>query len=153
MSRKRQKRVVEDPALKDHNAIGDTKRPRYDLRYGQVRECCSLPQYDKQPCQHQYHLRPFDHRKPLNTKLSMHNLPDIAARGGGKVCAGRKISKLNGVSIQRNAHSYSINGHVARCSNSSTASGRQRTLQALKKVPTSTAGKRGGNHQLKEEVS
>ena len=150
-SRKRQQRdLVEDldPALRDYNA-GDTKRPRYDLRYGQVREFCSLPQYDKQPCQHKYHLRPFDHRKPPTnyfvSKKELHTLPAIATRG--RVCANNQNSTLvNGSGVKRNAHSYSINGHVAgRCSNSSTASGRQRTLQVLKK------GSRKG--KMKEEVS
>lgn len=151
-SRKRQQRdLVEDldPALRDYN----TKRPRYDLRYGQVRECCSLPQYDKQPCQHKYHLRPFDHRKPPTnyfvSKKELHTLPAIATRS--RICANNQNSTIvngsGGESAKRNAHSYSINGHLAgRCSDSSTTSGRQRTLQALKK------GK-GGSHKMKEEVS
>lgn len=152
MSRKRQRPDLEDSALKDHNAI-NAKQPRYDLRYGYSRDCCSLPQYDKQPCHHKYHLRPFDHRKPLNysgSKLTMHNLPDTATRGG--VCTNNQNSTIvpgRGNIIGRNAHSYSINGHLARCSNSSTASGRQRTLQALQK--SVTARKKGGTHQ--KEVS
>lgn len=131
MSRKRQQRDVEDSALKDYNAI-NTKRPRYDLRYAQIRECCSLPVPQYKPCQHKYHLRPFDHRKHINclgSKPSMRNLPSIVGRG--EICANGQNAMDGG--IKRTAHSYSINGHLARCSNSSTASGHQRTLQALKK--------------------
>ena len=148
MSRKRQRRDLEDPALKDYNAINNTKQPRYDLRYGQSRDCCSLPQYDKQPCHHKYHLRPFDHRKTLNCKPPP--VPEFATRGG--LCTNNQNSTVvdkSGV-LKRNAHSYSINGHLARCSNSSTASGRQRTLKALQKSVTTR--KKSGNH-LKEEVS
>ena len=136
--------------MKDYNALANAKQPRYDLRYGQSRECCSLPQYDQQPCHHKYHLRPFDHRKPLNYKV--HNLPDAISRGG--ICTNVQNSTLvpaRGGNIQRNAHSYSINGHLARCSNSSTTSGRQRTLQALQK--STRPRKKGGNLPLKEEVS
>lgn len=143
MSRKRQRRDLEDPALKDFNSI---KRPRYDLRYAQARDCCSLPQYDKQPCQHKYHLRPFEHRKPVNylaPKQSAHNISQVATRG---VCANIQGSSIiSSGDIQRNAHSYSINGYLTRCSNSSTASGRQRTLQALKKDKTTKKV-----HNLKE---
>jgi hypothetical protein len=150
MSRKRQRKdlVMEDtdPALRDYNAVGvSTKRPRYDLRTGQVRECCSLPQYDKPPCQHKYHLRPFEHRKPTNHIVSSRPVHNIAApQTGRRTC----VKKLTG-DLKRNAHSYSINGHITtRCSNSSTASGRQRVLEALKKGHS-----KGGSRQLKEEVS
>lgn len=153
MSRKRQRKSLKedpDPALRDYNALDvAVKRPRYDLRTGQVRECCSLPQYDKQPCQHKYHLRPFDHRKPNNnhaiSKESVRKLAATRAKGG--VCTKLK-SEIVKEDLKRNAHSYSINGHVSRCSDSSTASGRQRVLQALKKGTS-----KGGSHQLKEEVS
>lgn len=154
MSRKRQRRNLEDSALKDYNGVSAAKHPRYDLRYGGVRDCCSLPQYDKQPC-HKYHLRPFDHRKPLNSKLSLHNLSDAASRGG--ICTNNQNATIvpgKGTSgIQRNAHSYSINGHLARCSNSSTASGRQRTLQALQKSVTASKLKIKKGQLKKEEVS
>lgn len=151
MSRKRQRKdpVKEDtdPALRDYNAVDViTKRPRYDLRTGQARECCSLPQYDKPPCQHKYHLRPFDHRKPttnhLTSKKPIHSKLAPTSKAKGGVC-----TKVDG-DLKRNAHSYSINGHIARCSDSSTASGRQRVLQALKKGTS-----KGGSGQLKEEVS
>ena len=151
MSKKRQRRdTFEDSALKDYNANA-TKRPKYDLRYAPARDYCSLPQYDKQPCQHKYHLRPFDHRKPLNyfgSKQSIPKLPDSAVTKGSGVCTKNR-SIAESVSIRRNAHSYSINGHIARCSNSSTASGRQRTLQALKKgtAATATSEKKSGNQQ------
>lgn len=153
MSRKRQRRDLEDPPLKNSNSI-NTKRPRYDLRYGQVRECCSLPQYDKQPCQHKYHLRSFEHRKPVNyfgPKQSINNLSEIATRSG--ICARSRGSAVLPNDIGRNAHSYSINGHIARCSNSSTTSGRQRNLQVSIKKGTAASGKKSGSHQLKKEVS
>ena len=147
MSRKRQRKDLvnedTDPALRDYNAVNvSTKRPRYDLRTGQVRQCCSLPQYEKQQScqQHKYHLRPFDHRKPTNhytSKQSTHIRAPTKAKGS--------IKKGDG-DLKRNAHSYSING-IARCSNSSTASGRRRVLQALKK-----GSAKGGSQQLKEEV-
>ncbi len=153
MSKKRLRRELEDPVLRDYNANA-TKRPKYDLRCAPVRDCCSLPQYDKQPCQHKYHLRPFDHRKPINyfgPKPSLSKVPDNPVTRSSGVCTKHRTI-AEGVSIRRNAHSYSINGHMARCSNSSTASGRQRTLQALKKE-TAATGKKSGNHKLKEEVS
>ena len=152
MSRKRQRKDFAkedpDPALKEYNAVDAMKRPRYDLRTGQVREYCSLPQYDKQPCQHQYHLRPFDHRKPINYFLTkQRSIHKLATKKGG-VCTNLNSKLVDGEDLKRNAHSYSINGHVARCSDSSTASGRQRALQALKKGTS-----KGGSRQLKEEVS
>lgn len=151
MSKKRQRGdLAEDSALKDYN-VNATKRPKYDLRCAPTRDWCSLPQYDQQPCQHKYHLRPFDHRKPVNyfgPKQSISKLPDKPVTRSGGICTkNRTIAE--GVLIKRNAHSYSINGHIARCSNSSTASGRQRTLQALKKGTAVTAVKKSG----KEEVS
>ena len=151
MSKKRTRRDVQDPALKDYNTNA-TKRLKYDLRCPnkydlQMRDCCSLPQYNK-PYQHNYHLRPFDHRKP-GTKQSLHKPPDSAVTRGSGVCAKTRTI-AEGVIIRRNAHSYSINGHMARCSNSSTASGRQRTLQALKKGAVAAAGKKA---VVKKEVS
>ena len=151
MSRKRQRRDLEDPPLKDFNAIN--KRSRYDLRYGQVRDCCSLPQYDKQPCQHKYHLRPFEHRKPvkyLAPTQSINSISEVTTRGG--ICANIPSSVvISSDDIKRNAHSYSINGRVTRCSDSSTASGRQRVIQSLKKGRTT--GKKIGDHPLTKEVS
>lgn len=154
MARKRQRKeeLKEDhPALRDYNAAVDAKRPRYDLRTGQVRECCSLPQYDKQPCPHKYHLRPFDHRKPSNYFASKSKLgisSTTTTSSSGKKEGRNHTSKGISAAVKRNAHSYSINGHLARCSNSSTASGRQRALQALKKGTS-----KGGSHKVKEEVS
>lgn len=147
MSRKRHRKDLvkeeHDPVLRDYNAVDvATKRPRYDLRTGQVRQCCSLPQYDQQPCQHKYHLRPFDHRKPTNHVVSKQSVHRLATRAKGGTHLNSKMD------LKRNAHSYSINGHMARCSDSSTASGRQRALQALKKGTS-----KGGSHKLKEEVS
>ena len=137
MSR-RQRREVEDAPLKDMNC----KRPHYDLRHNHIRQCCSLPQYDKRPCQHKYHLRPFEHRKPgkyfgIKQALSSYQVD------GKDVCA--KIKRSTDIGTRRNAHSYSINGHMARCSNSSTASGRRRTLLALKEG--SSIGRHAGHHK------
>lgn len=128
MSRKRQ-REVEDTALKDFNS----KRPHYDLRHNNhMRQCCSLPQYDKRPCQHKYHLRPFEHRKPCHffgLKHALHSTYPVGGNGdNNNICM--KIKRSTDNDLRRNAHSYSINGHMARCSNSSAASGRQRTLKA-----------------------
>lgn len=130
MSRKRQRRDLEDTPLKDINS----KRSHYDLRHNHVRQCCSLPQYDKQPCQHKYHLRPFEHRRPGNYFGIKQALSAYQVGRKGDVCA--KIKRSTDSGTRRNAHSYSINGHMARCSNSSTASGRLRTLQALKEGPS-----------------
>ena len=150
MARKRQRKeeLKEDhPALRDYNAAVDAKRPRYDLRTGQVRECCSLPQYDKQPCVHKYHLRPFDHRKPSNYFASNSQKLGISSSSSSSIKKEGR-NHTSSAAVKRNAHSYSINGHLARCSNSSTASGRQRALQALKKGTS-----KGGSHKGKEEVS
>lgn len=151
MSRKRQRRELEDPHLKEYNAIG-SKRPHYDLRYGQVRECCSLPQYDKQPGQHKYHLRPFEHRKLdsyIGSKQSIHTV--TSSNQKVYTASNQNFVIANGSSdVRRNAHSYSLNGYVARCSNSSTASGRQRTIQALKK---GTGPMSGTGHRKKDKVS
>ena len=125
MSRKRPREEGGETPLKDLNA----KRPHYDLRQNHMRQCCSLPQYDNSRYQHKYHLRPFEHRQPGNYFGLKQALCSTYQGERKDVCV--KISTES--DLKRNAHSYSVNGHIARSSNSSTASGRLRTLQALKK--------------------
>ena len=142
MSRKRLREESGETPLKDLNS----KRPHYDLRQNHIRQCCSLPEYDKRPCQHKYHLRPFEHRQPSNSDYFglKQALASSTAYQGGKKDVHLKISTES--DLKRNAHSYSVNGHVARSSNSSTASGRQRTLQALKKsAAVISCGKSGSS--------
>ncbi len=145
MSRKRLREDTGETPLKDLNA----KRPHYDLRTNHIRQCCSLPQYDKRPCQHKYHLRPFEHRQPANYIGMKQAFCSSAYQDGRRkadVCP--KFSTES--DLKRNAHSYSVNGHIARSSNSSTASGRLRTLQALKKSAAAAVGRKKNNDISKE---
>ena len=133
MSRKRPRREIEDRPLQDFNS----KRPPhyYDLRHKHSsRQCCSLPQYHKRQCQHGYHLRSFEHRQPVNylgPKETLYSPYD--ARRKRDVCM--KIQESTEIDSKRNAHSfsYSMNGQMGRCSNSSSISGRRRNVPPLKK--------------------
>lgn len=125
---KRRRQDTENKKVED---AASTKRTQYELQHG--RDYFSLPQYDKPVCQHKYHLRSFEHRKPVNyysithSSLTANSFVSLPNRNH---TAATNPNSVN--DVRRNAHSYSINGHTKRFSNSSSVSSRKRKLEVLK---------------------
>ncbi len=97
------------------NHYHPAKYPRYDNDYPPLeRDFYSLPVNDTR--KHPYHLRPREHYRYYGRVPPL--APYLANPGP------------QGAEKERNAHSYTVNGH--RYSNSSTASTRKRRLMTLK---------------------
>lgn len=147
---KRKRTGAENKKIED---VPSTKRTRYELQH--ERDYFSLPQYDKPACRHKYHLRSFEHRKPVNyysySSLAANAYVSLQNRNHPAATNPNAVADI----ARRNAHSYSINGHAKRfSSNSSSISSRKRTLEALKKEPVpSVAKKRKQVAEQKEDVS
>ena len=98
------------------------KRARYDHE----RDFYSLPQYNKPSYHHRYELRstkPIDYCQSSRVKSSSNAKPST------------EIPKPYQI-VTRNAHSYSINALTTRCSNSSTASARNKVTMTTEIPPS-----------------
>lgn len=85
------------------------KRPRHAID----RDFCSLPESNGLYQHHSYDLR--HHRKPQPTSLGYYR------SAAGYNYSSNRTSKNGGSDVQRNAHSFSVNGHRGS-SNAATVS-------------------------------
>ena len=149
---KRRRQDAENKKAEDTDSV---KRTCYKMH--DERDFISLPQYDKPVCQHKYHLRSFEHRKPVNyysdTRSSLTANSTVVSLPNRNHTAATNPNSVN--DIRRNAHSYSINGHTKRYTNSSSVSTRKRKLEAQKKETAAVAAKKRKQvpKEQKEDVS
>lgn len=142
---KRQRPTLDSAELKSPAV---TKRARYNPPH--ERDFYSLPQGGPAPtCK--YYLRSSEHRKQLNYHQSV--LSNSNTGNASSIAAAAAYAAAG--ALKRNAHSYSINGLSGRCSNTSTASGRRRKLEALRNDcnATTVTRKRRKQAPVKPDVS